>query len=218
MRRGTNMQPREIVSREDSLVARKAHLPKKKQSVPSNSASESIDFHPVRMSNLTTLASWLGEPHVQRFYQKTPISLDEVVAEYGPLIRGEAPDICHFAMSGNAPFAYLQCYRNVDYPDWAAFIEVNDGISVDLFIGVPAYLRRGFGRLALREYLQRIAFPHFAEETRAYIAHESVNRAALSCSQAVGFRPVRKFLEDGADMQLLAMERQTAEGSNAAGR
>ena len=169
------------------------------------------------MSNLATLASWLAEPPVQRFYQKTPISLDEVIAEYGPLIRGETPDNCHFAMSGNTPFAYLQCYRNVDYPDWAAIIEANDGISVDLFIGVPTYLRRGFGRLALREYLRRIAFPHFAEETRAYIAHESVNRAALRCSQAVGFRPVRTFLEDGADMQLLAMERPTAERSNAAG-
>jgi len=45
---------------------------------------------------------------------------------------------------------------------------------VDVLIGEPAYLRRGFGRLALREYLQRITFSYFAEETRAYIAHESM--------------------------------------------
>jgi aminoglycoside 6'-N-acetyltransferase len=110
-------------------------------------------------------------------------------------------------VSAGAPFAYLQCYRNVDYPDWAAIIGVNDGISVDLFIGEPAYLRRGFGRLILSEYLHRVAFPHFAGETRACIAHEPANTAALRCSQAVGFRPFHTFLEDGVEMLLLTTER-----------
>jgi len=32
------------------------------------------------------------------------------------------------------PFAYLQCYRNADYPQWAEIIGVTDGISVDLYI------------------------------------------------------------------------------------
>ncbi len=40
------------------------------------------------------------------------------------------------------PFAYLQCYRNADYPEWGRLIGVDGGISVDLFIGDP---EKGWG-------------------------------------------------------------------------
>jgi len=115
--------------------------------------------------------------------------------------------MCHLALSWGVPFAYLQCYRNADYPGWVDITDVNNGVSVDLFIGEPAYLGRGFGRAALREYLRRVAFPFHRGETRAYIAHERLNSAALRCSQAVGFRPLAIFLEDGVEMVLLVTER-----------
>jgi hypothetical protein len=35
-----------------------------------------------------------------------------------------------------------------------------------------------------------------------------INTAALQCSQAVGFRPLRRFLEDGLEMMLLALDRE----------
>jgi aminoglycoside 6'-N-acetyltransferase len=200
------MKRREIASQKDWLVLPTSHRAKKKRPAPNKSSSKAIGFRPARRSDLLTLASWLVERHVQRFYQKTPISLDEIAAEYGPIIRGETPDICHLAVSDGTPFAYLQCYRNVDYPDWAAIIGASDGVSVDLFIGDPAYLHRGYGRLMLHEYLQRIAFPHFGNETRAYIAHELANTAALRCSQAAGFKPLREFFEEGVKMLLLAIE------------
>jgi len=172
-----------------------------------------IEFRPVEESDFPTLTTWLAEPHVRRFYQKTPVTLEQVALEYGPFVRGEEPTICHLAISGDAPFAYLQCYRNADYPEWVDIIVVNDGISVDLFVGEPAYLHRGFGRAALCGYLLEVAFPYYASETRAYIAHEPLNTAALRCSRAVGFRPLRKFLEGGVEMVLLGSNRLSIEGS-----
>ncbi|MFZ0072169.1 MAG: GNAT family N-acetyltransferase, partial [Xanthobacteraceae bacterium] len=118
------------------------------------------------------------------------------------------PSLSHLAILNGAPFAYLQCYRNVDYPEWGAIIDVDGGVSVDLFIGDPACLRRGLGRLALGGYLRQVAFPSYPEETRAYISHELINTAALKCSQAVGFRPLRRFLEHGLEMMLLALDRE----------
>jgi aminoglycoside 6'-N-acetyltransferase len=153
------------------------------------------------------LTRWLAEPHVQRFYQKTPVTLDDVIAEYGAAIRGKEPSLVHLAFLDGAPFAYLQCYRNTDYPLWAALIGANDGISVDLFIGDPAFLHRGLGRAALTRYLDEVAFPAYPGERRAYIGHDTTNTAALSCSEAVGFRPARRFFEDGTEMQLLMLER-----------
>jgi aminoglycoside 6'-N-acetyltransferase len=168
---------------------------------------QEVDFRPVEETDLPLLAGWLAEPHVRRFYQKTPVTLEEVALEYGPAVRREEPTACHLALSWGVPFAYLQCYRNADYPVWADIIGVNDGVSVDLFIGEPAYLGRGFGRATLGEYLWRVAFPFHPQETRAYIAHETTNLPALRCSEAVGFRPAGIFLEDGVEMVLLAKER-----------
>jgi aminoglycoside 6'-N-acetyltransferase len=124
-----------------------------------SSATQEIEFRPVEESDFPILSAWLAQPHVRKFYQKMPITLEEVALEYGPFVRGEEPTICHLAVSGGAPFAYLQCYRNADYPEWVEIIEVKDGISVDLFIGEPIYLHRGFGRAALGGYLRQVAFP-----------------------------------------------------------
>jgi aminoglycoside 6'-N-acetyltransferase len=171
------------------------------------SAFHRLEFRPVEESDFSTLAAWLAQPHVARFYQKTPITLKEVALEYGPIVGGEESTICHLALSEAVPFAYLQCYRNADYPTWMDVIDVSDGISLDFFVGEPSFLRRGFGRAALAEYLRRIAFPCYADETWAYTAHEPSNGAAIRCSQSVGFRPLRTFLEEGVELMLFRRKR-----------
>ncbi|MGH6852355.1 MAG: GNAT family N-acetyltransferase [Methylocella sp.] len=172
---------------------------------------QEIAFRPVEERDFPLLSAWLAQPHVRKFYQKTSVTLEDVASEYGPCVRGEEPGICHLAISAGKPFAYLQCYRNAEYPEWAELIGEHGGISVDLFIGDTTYLRKGFGRAALSGYLQRVAFPNYNREPRAYIAHEQVNTAALRCSQATGFRPIRAFLEDGVEMLLLTADRSSAE-------
>ena len=171
------------------------------------SATPEISFRRLGASELPMLTRWLAEPHVRRFYQKSLVSLEDVNLEYGPAIRGEEPSSCHLAFCNGEPFAYLQCYRNRDYPDWCRIIDVADGISIDLFIGNPAYLGRGLGRTALRAYLQDVAFPLYACEHRAYIGHDLTNTKALRCSRAAGFRPLRPFMEDGVEMLLLVIDR-----------
>lgn len=103
-------------------------------------------------------------------------------------------------------FAYLQCYRNVDYPEWMDLIGVRGG-KHRFYTGEQACLRKGFGRAVLSLYLQQVAFAQFREKTRAYIAHDLSNAAALRGSQAAGFRVVHRFVEDGCEMLLLAANR-----------
>jgi aminoglycoside 6'-N-acetyltransferase len=170
-------------------------------------AAPDISFRRLDQSDLPMLTHWLAEPHVRRFYQKSPVLLEDVRLEYGPTICGEEPSSCHLAFCNGEPFAYLQCYRNADYPDWARTIDVADGISVDLFIGNPTYLHRGFGRTALRAYLEQVAFPFYADEKRAYIGQDPANIAAVRCSRAAGFRPLRPFMEDGIEMLLLVINK-----------
>jgi aminoglycoside 6'-N-acetyltransferase len=136
--------------------------------------------------------------------------LAEVAAEYGPCVRAEEPGICHFAIIAGRPFAYAALSQR-RLSGVGRLIGVDGRISVDLFIGDPAYLRKGLGRAALSGYLKRIAFPFFSTEARAYIAHERLNTAALRCSRAAGFLPLRGFREDGAEMVLLTMNRGSEE-------
>jgi aminoglycoside 6'-N-acetyltransferase len=175
-------------------------------SFPTGIAAHALSFRPLAATDLPRLTAWLAEPHVRTFYQKTLVSLADVTAEYGPVIRGEEPSLSHIALSAGVPFAYLQCYRNSDYPEWAELIGAEGGISIDLFIGDPAFLHRGLGRAVLREYLRQVAFPAFAGEPQAYIGHELTNTAALRCSCAVGFRPLRHFIENGIETSLLVID------------
>ena len=40
-----------------------------------------IEFRPVEESDFPTLTAWLAKPHVRRFYQKTPVTLEQVALE-----------------------------------------------------------------------------------------------------------------------------------------
>jgi len=170
-------------------------------------AAKEIRFRALDEPDFPMLARWLAEPHVRRFYQKAPVTLGEIAREYGPAVRGDEPTLCHIALHAGTPFAYLQCYRNLAYPEWVAIIGVEDGVSIDLYIGDPAFLHRGLGRATLAGYLRQVAFERYPGEPRAYIGHEPANVSALRCSEAVGFRRLRTFLEDGIEMILLVAER-----------
>jgi aminoglycoside 6'-N-acetyltransferase len=158
-----------------------------------------IAFRRLEEVDFPLLAAWLAEPHVHRFYQKRPIALEEVAREYESPARGQEPTICSLAEIGGAPFAYLQCYRNADYPEWADLIGAADGISAALFIGDPACLHRGLGQAALSEYLGQVAFAAYPGERCVYIAHEGAtpprfddrNRSAFAgcaCSRKMAWR------------------------------
>jgi aminoglycoside 6'-N-acetyltransferase len=177
-------------------------------SAPGDHRCDAITFAALREADFPRLTRWLAEPHVRRFYQKSPITLEEVALEYGPALRGEEPGHCHLAVGAGRPFGYLQCYRNVDYPRYAALIGAFDGFSIDLYIGEPEFLRRGWGRAMLRAYLAQVAFVGFPETDAAYIAHDLRNAAALNCSRAVGFLPLRRLMEGGVETQLLRLRRR----------
>jgi aminoglycoside 6'-N-acetyltransferase len=177
-------------------------------SAPGRPSVPSIAFRPLALDDAPLLTRWLAEPHVRRFYQKQPITLAEVEEEYGATIRGEEPSLSHIAASDGVPFGYIQCYANMAYPDYAETIGVDHGVSVDLYIGDPAFVGRGFGRAMLAGYLARVAFPAYPREELAYIAHEPDNAAALACSLAVGFKPLRHIVEDGVLDQLLVLRRE----------
>lgn len=175
--------------------------------VKTKNLCKEIVFSALRPEERSLLHGWLNRPHLRRFFQKQPVTLAEVEAEYGPAVRGEEPTHCHLARRDGKPFGYLQCYALRDWPDWAALIESSDGIGVDLAIFEPHMLGRGFGRAMLRAYLDSVAFPLYPAERKCFIAHELDNHAAVACSSAVGFRYLRDFREGDHVNALFVLER-----------
>ena len=125
-------------------------------------------------------------------------------------MRGQEPTICSLAEIGGAPFAYLQCYRNADYPEWGDLIGAADGISVDLFIGDPACLRQGLGQAALSEYLRQVAFAAYPRERCAYIAHEPGNAPRCDARRRSAFAGCACSTEGGVETVLMRMDKPGA--------
>lgn len=172
-----------------------------------------LSYRPLAETDLPLMAEWLNRQHLRRFYQPTPISLAEVVAKYGPRIRGEVPTHSSLALLDGAPMGYLQCYRVADWPDWRATIGVSHGVAIDLFIGEPDLIGRGFGRRMLAGYVEQVAFPLHPDEQLCWICHEHGNTAALACSRAAGFAPVGEVLDDGKPSLLLVLQRSHGTGT-----
>lgn len=170
--------------------------------------ADGLGFRQMAAADFPMMTAWLAMSHVRAFYQPEPISLDEVCQKYGPRLAEGWPTRCHIAESRGQPFAYLQCYRNAEWPEWAALVGDLTGLSIDLYIGEPAFLGRGYGRAMLAAYVRDVAFASWPGEERCYIAHAVANERALACSFAVGFRELREFDEDGVTMRLLLLERK----------
>jgi len=170
--------------------------------------TDAISFRALSEEDLPQLTAWLNRPHLRRFYQLEPTTLDQVRSKYGPRLRGEVPTRSSLALLEGSAFGYLQCYRNADWPDWQALVGTTEGISIDLFIADPALIGRGLGRRMLSGYVELVAFPAYPAERKCWIGHELENVAARACSEAAGFAPVREYVEDGKPCLLLVRERQ----------
>jgi len=168
--------------------------------------TDPIAYRPLAEADLPLMADWLNRPHLRAFYQREPISPVAVAAKYGPPIRGEDASQSWLAVLAGAPFGYLQCYRLADWPDWRATIGVDQGISIDLFIGEPGLIGRGIGRRMLGGFVDEVAFPQYPEERLCWIGHELANVAARKCSAAAGFVPVREYVEDGNPCVLMVRQ------------
>jgi aminoglycoside 6'-N-acetyltransferase len=169
-----------------------------------------MEFQPLTQTDLPLLHTWLNQEHLRAHYQKEPITLEAVVQKYSPRIHGEVPTFCHIAVVNGRPIGKIQCYRVANYPDYAAEIGVSEGISVDLFIGDPFFLGKGFGKAMLRQYL-KLAFAKFPNERHCYICHDVNNKTALSCSKSAGFQWVKNVIEEGAQCELLVFGKGSRE-------
>jgi len=168
----------------------------------------SLTFEPLKEEDIPILYSWLQKTHVREFYHKKRVpQWNEIRAEYLQRLDPDWPTKCFLSYAGLVPIGYVQVYRVADYPEYAAMIQEDNGISLDLLIGDRESLGKGWGRLILLKFINEVAFPLFDGEHTCWIYHECLNHRALAASRAAGFKHVRHFSEEGDQKELLAASR-----------
>jgi hypothetical protein len=85
------------------------------------------------------------------------------------------------------PIGYIQAYRYSGFPDFTQHLALGeDAAGLDLFIGEPAYVHRGWGRYVLASFLRSVTFAD-ASVPSCVVLPEPENSIAICCYEKTGF-------------------------------
>lgn len=162
--------------------------------------------------DLPLLREWLQRPRVRQWWSERE-TFEEVVDHYLPAIEGTEPTDLYLALTDERPIGFMQTYLVSDHPDYAALIELDDGVAgVDLFVADATLTGQGLGSEMLSRFVDEIVFARTS--TTCCIADPDVrNVASLRAFEKAGFRTLKTFVDpnDGEAHALVYVERQGAQ-------
>lgn len=164
-----------------------------------------IEFRRISQRDIQKIYEWRNKPHMN-FWGKEGITLEAVQKKYGWRISWQDSCQCYITSYDGKDFWLIQYYKNIDEPEYSQEIGVEDGASIDLFIGDESFLRKGFGKQMLEEFVEKI-FKQVMDIEVVYICHEKENIAAIACSESVGFEFVKQVVEDNKPSKLYKIMR-----------
>jgi aminoglycoside 6'-N-acetyltransferase len=160
-------------------------------------AEPDLTLVPLRRTDFPLLVDWLAQPHVARWW-KSPKTLHEVEAEFGPCLDGSDPTVLFLVRERDRSIGLVQIYRMVDNPDYAAAVGFLEAGALDLFIGDPADCNRGLGSALIALACDRIwsMYP----EVSGVVAGPSVrNERSIRAFEKAGFQSAGSVTVPGED-------------------
>jgi aminoglycoside 6'-N-acetyltransferase len=150
-----------------------------------------VGFRLLIEDDLPMLRDWLNSGHVMPWYEERPLSLDEVRAHYGPRAQGMSNVTAFIATYDGTSVGYLQRYfPHLEPGYWSDQVFPPDTAGIDLLIGDPNFVHRGFGPVMILAFLRTVVF---AEEgvPLCIIDPHPANAAAIRAYEKVGFSYLR---------------------------
>lgn len=150
-----------------------------------------VSLRRMRRADLPTLATWLREEHVQRWW-KDPSAPDQVEEKYLPRIDGLEPTEMLIILWGGREIGMIQCYRMRDHPDWEHALESSTGLifgaarGIDYAIGVPDLVGRGIGSAAVAAFSAQV-FARYPEIDQIVVTPQQANRASCRVLEKAGY-------------------------------
>jgi aminoglycoside 6'-N-acetyltransferase len=146
------------------------------------------------------LVRWRNEPHVARWWttddEPSSISLEHVVERYGPRTEDDADSTsCLIELAGR-PIGYIQFYRWGDFAEEARAMGLelrDDAFGIDVFIGEPKLVGRGFGSRAVDLLARYLIDERDATQVAIVTALDNIN--AQRAYEKAGFGKVGELLD-----------------------
>lgn len=159
--------------------------------------ADTIKFEKLEEQHFHLLQKWLNMPHVKKWwdqdiqwnYELIQNKYNSYIEEY-KLINGQRKVIHPYIISANSKHVgYIQLYNIHDFHSLPELKDFPDPLaSIDIYIGEPAYLNKGIGTRALRDFITH----HAAKMSNTvFVAADKDNTAAIKMYRACGFKEVK---------------------------
>jgi aminoglycoside 6'-N-acetyltransferase len=144
------------------------------------------------------LRRWLAEPTVRAWWDpdRPLVTYQSVVDEYREFATGVSPTTGCIISVAAQPIGYMQFYRWADSPDDLSALGLtlpDTAWGLDLFIGDPARVGRGYGKRAVTLLCSYLAADRGAGEVVLITA--KANRRAQHVYSSVGFTRLTEVLD-----------------------
>ncbi len=163
-----------------------------------------IGFRPLAHGDLPLFHEWLTRPHVSEWWGQLQ-TLEQLTAEYGPLIGGSAAFQGFVEVCAGEPIGFIQSYTPAAWHHEGWWLDEHDPNvrGIDQFLADSERLGQGLGTAMIRAFVETL----FADPavTRVQTDPAPGNARAIRCYEKCGFRAVREI--DTPDGRALLMYR-----------
>ncbi len=164
-----------------------------------------ITFRPINVADIPTLHRWRNLPHVSQWWDPSNPSLQLANEEYRHYLRPDSGVEAFITLIDGREMGYIQMWWVRSYPDYKPYAPVTDDmIGVDVFIGEPDFLHRGWGPRLMHRFLCEYVFSQ-AQVPAALIDPVPENAAAIRAYEKVGFRHQKTFTHYGTGVYLMRL-------------
>lgn len=132
-------------------------------------------------------ATWLGKQHIQRWWHEQA-TVKHVEEKYGPSVDGTAKTTIYIIEADTIPIGMIQIYWLRDYPDHVESVKMSEAVGIDLFIGDPRYVGKGYGSVIISTFVNNIVKDEYSKAV-AVIADPSIdNFVSVRTFEKTGFK------------------------------
>ncbi len=175
-------------------------------------ASLSLNFRPLQLVHFPLLLKWINTKHVSRWWRENrEWSLDDVIQKYetyceGYKVTGNSTKPIHaFIIEVHSqPIGFIQYYNANDFPRENGPLpqDLSENLAaLDLFIGEPEFIGKGFGPLIIEAFLNDPVKLMFKA---CFVDPDCANKQAIRAYEKTGFQRISS-VSNGKIMWMVKM-------------